>query len=69
MRVTDEESVVTTLPTASSTLTAGWVVKFVPSVTPPTGWVVNASLLAVPGVMLKAALTAEVSELSVAVRV
>ncbi len=38
----------TTLPLASSTLTTGEVVKFVPSVTLPTGSVVKTSWLAAP---------------------
>src|ERR1035437_4245942 len=46
-----ELSVVTTLPLASSTLTAGWVPKLVPSITLPTGCVVKASLLAAPTLM------------------
>ena len=44
-------SVVTTLFALSLTFTTGEVAKFAPSVTLPTGWVVNTSLFPVPGVM------------------
>jgi hypothetical protein len=43
-------SEVTTLPDESSTETLGDVVKFVPSSTFPTGWVVKTSLAAAPEV-------------------
>src|SRR5437660_863919 len=59
---------VTVLPPASCTVTTGWV----PQATlraPPPGWVVNASWLAAPTVMLNVLLVAEVSEPLVAVRV
>ena len=50
-RVTFPVSVVTVLPKASCTVTTGGVVNATPSVTPPTGWVVKASLFAAPTVM------------------
>ena len=40
--VIESVAVVTTLPPASSTLTAGWAAQAAPSV-PPPGWVVKAS--------------------------
>ena len=43
-RVTIEVFPVTTLPLVSSTDTDGWVAKAVPSMTPPTGWVVTITL-------------------------
>jgi hypothetical protein len=48
--VTVPVSEVTTLPDESSTETLGDVVKFVPSSTFPTGWVVKTSLAAAPEV-------------------
>ena len=45
-KVTVPVSLVTTLPAESSTETWAWVAKFVPSMTPPTGWVLKASLAA-----------------------
>ena len=44
-------SLVFTLPAPSSTATTGDAANVTPSATPPTGWVVNTSLLAAPAVM------------------
>ena len=60
--------VVTVLPPASWTLTTGWVPKLVPPV-PPPGWVVNATFVAAPTVMLNAADVALVKPPEVAVSV
>ena len=60
--VTLLESVVTTLPPASSTLTTGCVPKAIPPVE-PDGCVVNASCAAGPTVTLNELLVALVSEL------
>ncbi len=49
-KVTVPESEVTTLPDESSTEILGDVVKFVPSRTLPTGWVVKTSFAAAPEV-------------------
>ena len=65
-RSTVEVSVVTTLPSASSTVTTGWVPKADPPVA-PAGEVVTASWLAVPALMSKAVLSAGVRASSVAV--
>src|ERR1035437_2765113 len=53
-RVIEVVAVVTVLPTASWTVTVGWMVQAVPPV-PPPGCVVKASLLGVPTVMLTVA--------------
>ena len=66
-RVTGAFDAVTTLPRASSTDTP--VVKFVPAVELAAGWVVTASCVAVPGVMLNALVGPAVSPVLVAVRV
>ena len=49
-RVIELVALVTTLPEASSTLTAGWVPQAAP-LAPPPGWVVKTSWVAVPTVM------------------
>ena len=46
---------VTTLPAESSTLTTGWVARAAPLASVVEGWVVMASLLAFPNVMVNAA--------------
>ena len=48
---TVDASVVTTLPSASTTSTAGWVRSAVPPVD-PAGWVPKASAVAAPGATL-----------------
>ena len=68
LRVTDAVLVVTVLPPASWTATTGWVAKAMPPVE-PEGLVVKASLVAVPAVMVKLALTALVRPVAVAVSV
>ena len=67
-RVMELVAEVTTLPDWSSTLTPGWVVQVAPSA-PPPGWVVKASWVAAPGVMVKAELVAPVSPVAAAVSV
>ena len=62
-------SPVTTLPLVSSTETLGWVAKLFPAVTPPTGWVVKASLVAVPELMTTLVEVATLSEAWVALSV
>ena len=59
---------VTVLPPASWTVTAGWVAQAVPS-TPPPGWVVKASWEAAPMVIEKALLVTSVKPVAEAVRV
>jgi hypothetical protein len=51
--VTDELSVVTGSPAASSTVTTGWLVNAVPPVA-PSGWVEKTSWLACPEMPLRA---------------
>ena len=65
-RVTIEVFPVTTLPLVSSTDTDGWVAKAVPSMTPPTGWVVTITLEAEPAMTDKAEVVVEVRMPSVA---
>jgi hypothetical protein len=67
-RVTEAVLVVTVLPAASCTVTTGCVAIVVPPV-PPLGCVVNASLVAAPGVIVKVVLVAEASDPLVAVSV
>ena len=68
--VTVEESEVTVLPPASSTVTTGSVAKPAPPVAVGDGWVVNARWLATPVPTLKELLVAlRASPASVAVRV
>ena len=59
---------VTVLPAASWTVTTGCVASAVPPV-PLLGWVVNASLVAVPAVIAKLLLAADVTDVPVAVSV
>src|SRR3954452_8397122 len=66
--VTELVSLVTLLPAASRTLTAGCTAKAT-VLAAPTGWVANASLVAGPGVMTNVLLTADVNVPSVAVSV
>src|SRR4051812_48724524 len=61
-------SLVTLLPAASRTLTAGCTANAT-VLAAPTGWVANASLLAGPGVMTNVLLTTDVNVPSVAVSV
>ena len=65
-RVTVEVLAVTTLLLASSTDTDGWVAKAVPSMTPPTGWVVTMTLKAAPVTTDTAEVVVEASVPSVA---
>ena len=67
-RVTPVTLVVTVLPPASWATTAGWVERAVADV-PLAGWMVNASLLALPTVTVKLALVVDVSEPPAAVSV
>ena len=48
LAVTVDESVVTTLPPESSTLTTGWVARAAPLASVALGWVVMTSLVADP---------------------
>src|SRR5580704_8725893 len=66
-RLIDAFELVTTLPKASSTLTDGWLVQTAPSA-PPPGGLLKTSFVAVPKVMLKFELVAEVSPAALAVR-
>ena len=66
--VTELVALVTTLPEASSTLTAGCVPKAAP-LAPPPGWVLKAIWVAVPKVMVKVLLVVPVSPAAAAVRV
>src|SRR3954447_8312421 len=66
--VTELVSVVTLLPAASWTATAGCTAKAA-VLAAPTGWVAKPSLAAGPGVMTNELLTAAVNVPSVAVRV
>ena len=68
LNVTDAVLDVTVLPLASWTVTTGCVVNAEPPVE-PEGDVVTASLVAVPGVMVKLVLIALVSPLALAVSV
>ena len=68
-RVTEVMSVVTVLPPASWIVTAGWVPKATRLVVGVLGWVVKASLLGAPAVMLKFALVPPESPEAVAVSV
>ena len=69
VNVTVELSVVTVFPPASSTVTAGWVVKAVPPVAVGEGSVVKTSWDGAPTVTSNAALGAlKVSPMSLAVR-
>ena len=58
---------VTVFPLASSTVTTGWVVNGVPSVTDPAGDVVKTSWVAVPAVIVNAELVAPVRPVVAAV--
>ena len=68
-RATVPLSVVTGLAPLSSTVTTGWVAKLVPSVTPPTGWVVTTSWLAAPTVMANGVLVPVIGPVMVALSV
>ena len=68
LRVTEAVLEVTVLPPASWTATTGWVAKAMPAMV-SEGSVVKSSALAEPTVIVKLALTAEVSVPEVAVRV
>jgi len=68
-RVTDGPGVVTVLPPASWTVTAGWVAKATLCAVLADGEVVKASLVAEPTVMVKLVLTALVRPLEAAVNV
>ena len=68
VRVTEAPLEVTVLPPASWIATTGWVTKTVPPVA-PDGLVAKASLVAVPTLIVKLALTALVRPLEVAVKV
>ena len=68
VRLTEAVLLVTVLPPASWIATTGWVTKTVPPVA-PDGLVAKASLVAVPTLIVKLALTALVRPLEVAVRV
>ena len=61
-------ALVTTLPEASSTLTAGWVPKAAP-LAPPLGWAVKAIWVAVPKVTPNVPLETVVKPFAAAVRV
>ena len=61
-------ALVTTLPEASSTVTAGWVPQAAP-LAPPPGWVLKASWVAVPKVMVKVLLVTVVKPVAAAVSV
>ena len=61
-------ALVTTLPPASSTLTAGWVPQTAP-LAPPPGWVVKTNWDAVPAVTLKVPLVTVVKPAAAAVSV
>ena len=67
-RVMESVAVVTLLPPASCTVTTGWVDRADPPV-PLPGCVVKATLAAVPNVIFKELLKAEVRPLLVAVSV
>ena len=51
-RVIELVALVTVLPPASSTVTAGWVPQAAP-LAPPPGWVVKTSWVAAPKVMVR----------------
>jgi hypothetical protein len=68
LRVTEALLEVTVLPTASWTVTTGWVPKAVPPVE-LDGLVVKTSFAADPALMVRFVLTALVSEVAVAVKV
>ena len=68
VRLTEAVLLVTVLPPASWTATTGWVTKTLPPVA-PDGLVAKASLVAVPTVIVKLALTSAVRPVAVAVRV
>ena len=68
VRLTEAVLLVTVLPPASWIATTGWVTKTVPPVA-PDGLVAKASLVAVPTLIVKLALTALVRPLEVAVKV
>ena len=61
-------ALVTTLPEASSTLTAGWVPQVAP-LAPPPGWALKASWVAVPKVMVKVLLVEPAKPAAAAVSV
>jgi hypothetical protein len=69
VRLTVDESDVTTLPPASSTVTCGWVAKVVPAVVVALGDVVKTSWEPGPTETAMALLVAEVRDPSLAVRV
>jgi hypothetical protein len=67
--LTVDESVVTTLPPASSTVTTGWILKAVPAAVGLLGDVVKASCVAAPTDTVMPPLVAGSSVPSLAVRV
>ena len=68
VRLTEAVLLVIVLPPASWIATTGWVTKTLPPVA-PDGLVAKASLVAVPTLIVKLALTALVRPLAVAVKV
>ena len=69
LAVTVDESVVTTLPPESSTLTTGWVARAAPLASVVLGWVVTTSLVADPVDMVMFVEAADVKPPPVKVRV